>query len=76
MAYISSGGSSDEESLSAGAGTGPGRGARHVDDAAYGAEGVRGLEEEFGRMGLQMPAMGTGTVMIRGGTMRGRALSL
>jgi hypothetical protein len=75
MAYISSGGSSDEGSPDAGADTA--QLARHVNDGGYGAEGLRGLEEEFGRMGLQMPpAVGTGTVMIRGGTMRGRALSL
>lgn len=72
MAYISSGGSSEEESPTAGADADTGRG----DDDGYGAEGLRGVEEEFGRMGLLMPATGRGTVVIRGGTMRGRALSL
>ena len=66
MTYLSSGGSSDEGT--AGHAEVPLEFGGHCGGEAEEAE----MEAE--RLGLHMPM--TGTVMIRGGTVRGRALSL
>jgi hypothetical protein len=71
MAYISSGGSSEGDDQGDAAGHRGGEGQENGTQA----EGA-----EFGQMGLRMMHSGqgreVGTVLVRGGTMKGRALSL